>query len=85
MCSGWVPSAWPAHAICHAVRTGSPRSGPIRLGRCRTSGQLVSTASSTAASATQTTSARTIGPSVNRPRPGSEVSGPAVGAGRGGS
>ena len=30
-------------AICQAVRTGSPRSGAIRLGRCRTSGQLVST------------------------------------------
>ena len=40
--------ACPTHAISQAVRTGSPRSGAMWVDMCRTSGQLVSTASSDA-------------------------------------
>src|ERR1700683_4946909 len=60
MCSGLCSIAWPTQAICQAVRTGSPRSGAIRLDMCSTSGQLVRTASRTPARITHRSSARPI-------------------------
>ena len=57
-CSGSWSIACPTQAISQAVRTGSPRSGAMRLDMCSTSGQLVRIASSSAGSATSAISAR---------------------------
>src|SRR5664279_554842 len=50
--------ACPTQATSQAVRTGSPRSGAMRLGMCSTSGQVVITASRIPASAISRTSLR---------------------------
>lgn len=62
--------AWPTHAISQAVRTGSPRSGAMRLGMCSASGQLVRIASSTDARAARASSARVrVGEGAHRTLP----------------